>query len=420
MEIEKKSAYSWEDYVVQPWIHFFFTINGPTAGYDLPLRVILWNGRQIDLGNFEKPKLTIRVNSWRGLWVLLRPNLNAIGEAYMNEQIDIDGELEDVVRIGCELVQQLNPTESKFEKYLRYFNHSRLFDQQSVRFHYDLSNDFYRLWLDEHMVYSCAYFENGTETLGEAQLKKVDHILNKIQLKPSMTLLEIGCGWGTAVIRAAQKYGARCVGVTISQAQYDLAVQRVKDAGLQDRVKIYLQDYRDVEGQFDRVISIGMYEHVGHQHLVDYFKKLNSLLKPDGFALNHGLNSRTDTGFSGGTEFVQRYIFPGSYLPALGEAVQACEDGGFEILDIENLRKHYTLTMTNWAKNFEKQSSKIREMIGEAKYRAYRLYLGASVQSFVTNNVTVQQFLIHKSGRHPDKMPKNRRFIYQDIIGEQV
>lgn len=266
MEIEKTTA-SWEQYLIQPWVHFFFTFNGSTGGYDLPLRVVLWNGQQIDLGTFKEPKITVRVNGYRGLWLLLRPNLNAIGEAYMNQQLDIDGDLEDIVNVGFELVRQVNPTESKFERYLRFFNHTRLFDRQSVQYHYDVSNAFYQLWLDEHMVYSCAYFEHGNETLGEAQLKKIDHILTKIQLKPGHRLLEIGCGWGSAVIRAAQKYGAKCVGVTVSQAQYDLAIKRVKDAGLEGRVEIRLQDYRDVEGQFDRVISIGMYEHVSFKIL---------------------------------------------------------------------------------------------------------------------------------------------------------
>lgn len=151
MEIEKTLSYSWEEYLLKPWVHFFFSFNGKSAGYNLPLRVQLWNGQQIDLGDFKKPKMTVKVNGWRGLWLLLRPNLNAIGEAYMNEEIDIDGDLEDIVDVGFKLVEQINPTESRFERYFRFFNHSRLFDRQSVQHHYDVSNDFYRLWLDEHM-----------------------------------------------------------------------------------------------------------------------------------------------------------------------------------------------------------------------------------------------------------------------------
>ncbi|KAI6234647.1 Cyclopropane-fatty-acyl-phospholipid synthase [Aphelenchoides fujianensis] len=339
---------------------------------------------------------------------------NSIGEAYMNQEIDIDGELEDIVDVGFKLVAQMNPTESAFERYTRMLNHTSIFDRSSIQHHYDVSNAFYRLFLDETMVYSCAYFENGDETLDEAQIKKIDHILRKIQLRPGHRLLDIGCGWGTAVIRAAQKYGVQCVGVTISQAQFDLATQRVKEQGLEDRVEIRLQDYREIDEKFDRIMSVGMFEHLGQAHLVDYFKKVNTLLADDGMFLNHALNARCDQGFSGGTEFIQRYIFPGSYLPSLSEAVQTAEDGGFEILDIENLRKHYYLTMKYWAKNYEKNKDKIRSMVDEAKYRAWRMYLGGSVQSFVTNNVHITQLLLHRSGAHPDRVIQNRRYIYSE------
>lgn len=152
LELEKKLEVSWDTYLIQPWMHFFFSLNGPTAGYNLPLRIKLWNGKQIDLGDFKQPKMTVRINGWHGLWLLLRPNLNSIGEAYMRQELDIEGKLEDIVDVGFKLVEQINPTESRFERYFRFFNHSRLFDQQSIQHHYDVSNDFYRLWLGEHMV----------------------------------------------------------------------------------------------------------------------------------------------------------------------------------------------------------------------------------------------------------------------------
>jgi cyclopropane-fatty-acyl-phospholipid synthase len=206
------------------------------------------------------------------------------------------------------------------------------------------------------MVYSCAYFENGDEDLATAQLKKIDHILTKIELKPGQTLLDIGCGWGALVIRAAQKFGARCVGVTLSQNQFDLATERVRAAGLQDRIEIRLQDYRDVTGQFDRITSVGMFEHVGRKNLPAYFKRVQQLLADDGVVMNHGITSSDPEGGGvsyGGGDFIDRYVFPNGELPHISLALQAMQQGGLEAFDVENLRRHYAQTLRHWSDAYE-------------------------------------------------------------------
>src|SRR5258708_38077645 len=202
--------------------------------------------------------------------------------------------------------------------------------------------------LEPNMVYSCAYFENGDEDLATAQIKKIDHILTKIQLQPGQRLLDIGCGWGALVLRAAQKFCAKCVGVTLSQNQFDLATKRVKDAGLEGQIEIRLQDYRDVQGQFDRITSVGMFEHVGRKNLPGYFAKVRELLVDDGIAMNHGI---TSTDFNsgetalGGGEFIDRYVFPDGELPHIGLALEALQEGGLEAVDVESLRRHYARTL---------------------------------------------------------------------------
>ena len=206
------------------------------------------------------------------------------------------------------------------------------------------------------MVYSCAYFENGDEDLATAQLKKIDHILTKIQLQPGQRLLDIGCGWGALVIRAAQKFGAKCVGVTLSQNQFDLATQRVKDAGLEGQVEIRLQDYRDIDGQFDRITSVGMFEHVGRKNLPGYFQQIHDLLADDGVAMNHGITSTdAESGETalGGGEFIDRYVFPDGELPHIGLALESLQRGGLEAVDVESLRRHYARTLDIWAERFE-------------------------------------------------------------------
>ena len=383
---------------------------------NLPARLILWSGQQFDFGHFSAPQVTLKVNTAAALPLLLEPSLDNLGEAYVKGKIDIEGKLADIIDIGYSLARSTVTSAGKLSRVRRYFTHSKASDKKAIQYHYDVSNAFYQLWLDENMVYSCAYFENGDEDLATAQLKKIDHILTKIQLQPGQRLLDIGCGWGALVLRAAQKFGARCVGVTLSQNQFDLATERVKAAGLEDRIEIRLQDYRDIDGQFDRITSVGMFEHVGRKNLPTYFRKVHDLLADDGVAMNHGITSSdADSGETslGGGEFIDRYVFPDGELPHIGLALEAAQRGGLEAVDIESLRRHYARTLNIWAENFEARADEARQLVDDEKFRIWRVYLAGCAYAFEHDDVSIYQIVCRKAGRSATTLPWSRRYMYE-------
>jgi cyclopropane-fatty-acyl-phospholipid synthase len=383
---------------------------------NLPARLVLWSGEQYDFGTFAAPRVTLKVNSAAALPLLLEPSLDNLGEAYVKGKIDIDGKLSDIINVGYALARNTVTGASKLARVRRYFTHSKATDKKAIQYHYDVSNAFYKLWLDENMVYSCAYFETGDEDLATAQIKKIDHILTKIQLQPGQQLLDIGCGWGALVLRAAQKFGAHCVGVTLSQNQFDLATERVKAAGLQDRIEIRLQDYRDVTGQFDRITSVGMFEHVGRKNLPDYFRKVHDLLADDGVAMNHGITSSdADSGEAslGGGEFIDRYVFPDGELPHIGLALEAAQRGGLEAVDVESLRRHYAHTLDLWAENFEANADVAKKLVDDEKFRIWRVYLAGCAYAFENDDVSIYQIVCRKAGRSATTLPWSRRYMYE-------
>lgn len=381
----------------------------------LPLRVELWNGQRLELGHDPKPRVTVRVPRASALSYLLTPSLYNLGRAYVEGKIDIEGRPTEIISVGTELARHTLKPEGRFGRIVRSFQHSRKLDEEAIRYHYDVSNHFYRSWLDENMVYSCAYFETGEEDLATAQIKKIDHILNKIRVRPGHTLLDIGCGWGALVLRAAEKYGARCVGITLSEKQFELATERVRQAGLSDRVEIRLQDYRDVTGCFDRITSVGMFEHVGAKHLVAYFAKMHALLSDDGIAMNHGITT-TDPGGGesayGGGEFIHQYVFPHGELQHIGTVLNAMQQGGLEAWDVENLRKHYARTCAIWADNFESNTVRIRNLVDDKRFRIWRVYLAGCAYAFAQDWVSLYQVVCTKAGRQPDDYPWSRRYMY--------
>lgn len=390
---------------------------------NLPVRLILWNGSQIDLGAFSAPAVTLRVKGPSALPLLVSPSLESLGEAYIQEEIDIIGKLADVIRTGYQLAE-LSTAKSgamrKLADVTRRFTHSKEADKDSIQYHYDVSNDFYRQWLDPRMVYSCGYFENGDEDLETAQLKKIDHILTKIRLQPGQTLLDIGCGWGALAIRAASKFGARVVGVTLSQNQHDLAQERVRAAGLSGKVEIRLQDYRDVQGRFDRITSVGMFEHVGQANLVTYFSRVAELLADEGVAMNHGITSTDPESRDspmGGGDFIDRYVFPQGELPHISLALKTLQQGGLEALDVENLRRHYARTLEIWAQNYEDNSTAIRSVVDEKRYRIWRVYLAGCAHAFEVDDVSIYQIVCQKARRNADSIPWSRRYIYDQPGG---
>lgn len=381
---------------------------------DLPLRFTLWNGKHFDFGTTD-PDVTVKVKELSTLTYLLNPSLSNLGTAYVEEKIDVEGSLTDIINLAHQLAHQTLKPEGKLGRLRRSFNHSRKKDAESIQYHYDVSNDFYKLWLDENMVYSCAYFKNSDDDLDHAQLNKIDHILKKINLQPGQTLLDIGCGWGALVLRAAEKFGAKCVGVTLSENQYALAQERIAKAGLSDRVEVRIQDYRDISGEFDRITSVGMFEHVGRNNLPAYFSKIKSLLKDDGIVMNHGITSTdhnsTETPYGGG-EFIHKYVFPQGELPHISLVLNAMQQGGLEVYDVENLRHHYAKTCQLWAENFERQTAKIKNMVTEQQYRIWRVYLAGCSYAFMNDLISIFQVVGSKGGMRTPILPMSRKYMY--------
>jgi len=387
---------------------------------NVPARISLWNGQSHDLGTFENPAVTLHAKSAAAMPLLLSPGLDTLGEAYVEGKIDIEGSLNDLIDVGYALARTAPESLGRRRRIEHYFAHSKAADQRAIQYHYDVSNEFYKLWLDRRMVYSCAYFENGEEDLATAQQKKIDHILSKIQLQPGQTLLDLGCGWGALVIRAARKFGARCVGITLSKNQFDWATERVKAMNLSDRVEIRLQDYRDVTGRFDRVTSVGMFEHVGRRNLSEYFTRVQSLLTEEGIAMNHGItttSAKSDESGFGGDAFIDRYVFPDGELPHLSLALSAMQEGGLEAFDVENLRRHYARTLQLWSANYEANAPTLREMVDEQTFRIWRIYLGGCAYAFENDDVAIYQIVARKAGMRASKLPWSRRYMYDGYCG---
>ena len=371
------------------------------------------------LGHFDHPAVDVVVRDGAALPALLSPTLDGLGAAYVEGRIDVHGRIDDILAVAHGMARAASGG-GALARLVQTFTHNRRSDQQAIQYHYDVSNAFYQEWLDPAMVYSCAYFEHGDETLAEAQRKKIDHILTKVQLRPGHRLLDIGCGWGALVMRAAQRFGARCVGITLSQNQYELATERVRAAGLQDQVEIRLQDYRDVTGPFDRITSVGMFEHVGLKHLTDYFRIIHDLLAPDGWCLNHGITS-TDPHDGetrhGGGRFIDQYVFPQGELPHIATVLKTMQQGGLEAIDIESLRRHYALTLRQWSERFEARTEALKALVSEKTWRIWRVYLAGSAWAFEHDEISLFQVLCHRAGRPAEVLPWSRRWMYAGTPG---
>jgi cyclopropane-fatty-acyl-phospholipid synthase len=388
----------------------------------LPLRIELWDGQRIDFSP-EPPRVTIRLPQASAVRYLLTPSLSNLGAAYVEGMIDVKGAANDMIAIVNALARATLKAEGKFARVVRSIGHDKQKDAEAIRYHYDVSNEFYARFLDPDLVYSCAYFERGDETLAVAQSKKIDHILRKIQLQPGQRLLDIGCGWGALVLRAARQYGARCVGVTLSENQCQLARERVARAGLAQQIEIRLQDYRDIDGRFDRITSVGMFEHVGLRHLPEYFSIIHRLLASDGLAMNHGITSTDpDNGQTpyGGGEFINRYVFPHGQLVHIGQVLKAMQQGQLETLDVENLRRHYARTCAIWTENFEANAADIRRLAGERRFRIWHVYLAGCRYAFEHDLISLYQVVCGKAGRHSEALPWSRNYMYQGAPGTAV
>ena len=379
----------------------------------LPLKLRLWDGKEIDLG--PSPSVTLVIRDSNLITQLAHPSLDLLGAAYVEGQIDLLGPLEEVIRIGDEMSRALG--EDDFPLPAREA-HDKATDAEAISYHYDLSNDFYRLWLDRDMVYSCAYFETGQEDLDQAQQAKLRLLCRKLRLKPGDRLLDVGCGWGGLARFAAREFGAEVFGITLSREQLTLARERVAAEGLQDRVTLELMDYRDLpqDGRFDKAVSVGMFEHVGHANLPLYCQRLFGAVRPGGLVLNHGITSRHLDGRPvghGAGEFIDRYVFPHGELPHLVKISSCISESGLEIVDVESLRLHYARTLQLWSQRLEAHLQQAQQLVPERALRIWRVYLAGCAYGFRRDWIDLHQILASKplpDGSH--ELPWTRADLY--------
>jgi cyclopropane-fatty-acyl-phospholipid synthase len=380
----------------------------------LPLRISLPDGESLDLA--QSPTVELRIRDPALLAELQRPTLDALGEAYIEERLDIHGPLPEAMAIADRLSQLLVASAS--EQQPASGPHDRQTDAQAVAYHYDLSNSFYALWLDPEMVYSCGYFRHAEDSLARAQVQKLDHLCRKLRLHRGDYLLDVGCGWGALARHAAREYGVRVHGITLSEQQLELGNQRVRSQGLGQQVRLELRDYRDLPGseQYDKVVSVGMFEHVGHANLDNYFRILAEQVRPGGLVLNHGITARHVDGRPvgrGAGRFIGRYVFPHGELPHLATAVGSMSEQGLEVIDVESLRLHYALTLQHWSRNLEDRLEQARALVGERSLRIWRIYLAGCAYGFAHNWMNIHQVLAVKplpgGGHH---LPLTRADLY--------
>ncbi|GMQ93808.1 MAG: cyclopropane-fatty-acyl-phospholipid synthase family protein [Acidimicrobiia bacterium] len=382
-------------------------------GSDLPVRIRAFDGT--DIGP-KDAAATVTVHSRDALVrMVTAPGELGLARAYVAGDLDIEGDIYAVLElrrrvsevkltplqirdlaqlVGLRSLRRIQPPPEEHRTHGRLHTRSR--DAASISHHYDVSNEFYRLVLGPSYTYSCAVFENESDTLEQAQANKYELICAKLGLRPGMRLLDIGCGWGGMVLHAAQHHGVQAVGVTISQNQVDLALKRVAEAGLAGQIDIRLQDYREVDDDpFDAISSIGMFEHVGLQRLGTYFDQVKALLVPGGRTVNHAISRDKPPKSTriARSSFIDRYVFPDGELHEVGSVISALQDRGLEVRHMENLREHYALTLRRWVANLEANWDEAVADAGEGRAKVWRLYMAGSAVMFEDNRIHVDQVL---------------------------
>lgn len=361
----------------------------------IPVAFCLKTEEEVSIIGEGKPEFTITVHKMPSKTDLLTSTSLALGEAYMKGEIEIDQDLYKVLNMFMGHMDKFKTNHFLLKKLL-VTSSSMKNQKKEVTSHYDIGNDFYGLWLDETMSYSCAYFKNEKETLNEAQINKVDHILEKLNLKEGMTLLDIGCGWGFLLTEAAKKYKVKGVGITLSDEQYKKFSKEIKENHLEDYLSVRIMDYRELcesSMRFDRIVSVGMIEHVGRDQYDIFLKNVNHVLKPKGLFLLHFISALRE---HPGDPFIKKYIFPGGMIPSLREIINLLPEYQFYTLDVESLRRHYNKTLLCWRKNYLSHWEEVEKRFGKEFARMWDLYLASCAATFNNGVIDLHQILISK------------------------
>jgi cyclopropane-fatty-acyl-phospholipid synthase len=393
--------------------------------------VRFWDGST--WGNADHPRFTFVLKHPEAIRRMVGASELSLGEAYVNDDFDVEGNLEAAFEFGdyllgheLELREKLhvaglllklsgNGHRGKLGLVPRLHGglHSKQRDSEAVSYHYNQSNDFYALWLDPRMVYSCAYFPSGDEDLATAQTLKLDYICRKLRLQPGDRLLDLGCGWGGLIQYAAAKFGVHAKGITLSEPQANLAQARIQEAGLTERCEVQVCDYRDLPSQpgYDKIVSVGMFEHVGESRLPAYFRQAWKMLRPGGVFLNHGIAASANFKRNG-ESFIDRYVFPDGDLVPLATTIRAAESCGLEVRDVESLREHYARTLRHWVRRLESHHSQARRVTSETVYRVWRIYMSGSAHAFTMGRVNLYQILFSKPDHGDARLPLSRADWY--------
>ncbi len=364
-------------------------------GNIIPVTFQIESGGEVSKIGEGEPEFTVKLTKELDKKALLTSTSLALGEAYMRGELDVDRDLYEVLDLFMGQMGKFTTDKSALKKIILTAKNKKN-QKKEVQSHYDIGNDFYKLWLDETMSYSCGYFRSEDDSLRQAQVNKTEHILEKLYLKEGMTLLDIGCGWGFLLKMAAEKYGVKGTGITLSEEQYRQFSREIEEKGLSDRLEVKLMDYRDLENsgmQFDRIVSVGMIEHVGRGNYGLFLKNAEKVLKPGGLFLLHYISALRE---HEGDAWIKKYIFPGGMIPSLREIINLLPDYNFYTLDVESLRRHYNRTLRCWRANFNDHREEIEKKMGTEFTRMWDLYLAACAATFHNGIIDLHQILMSK------------------------
>jgi cyclopropane-fatty-acyl-phospholipid synthase len=390
-------------------------------GRNLPVTLVLPDGERVPLS--PAPIADIVARSWRGLRALASPALGSLARAYVRGDLDFTGSAQRMLGVAEAMVGSVSHGHDHARAQLKSWLNRKRGNRRNIAHHYDVSNAFYRMWLDARMVYSCAYFRNDADTLDAAQVQKLDHICRKLRLEPGEKFLDIGCGWGALLFHAAERHGVQATGITLSQNQFDHVTREIAARGLAGRVDVELRDYLDLpeDLQYDKIASVGMFEHVGVRRFPNYFGKIFRILKPGGLVLNHGITLNlvdAQSLGSGISDFVEDYVFPGGQLTHVARVIEGMAREGLEPIDAESLREHYARTLWHWVERLESNADAARAEVGDERYRVWRIYMAGSAHAFDRGWLSLWQVLAGKAnpdGRLP--RPLTREHMYAGCNG---